>query len=293
MTKPKIIFIAMLAMMTISCATTNHRQMSGLSVKKTEDLLQATESGDVDAIRKLIGTGVDVDAADEWGVTALMVAASKGNSEIAQLLIEQGANVNRTCVHINAVYQVSIRAAVKRLGEALGSPVATVFVPPETPDPTTALMVTAYHGHIEVARLLIDAGAQLNIAKGKGITALIIAASCGYSDHARLLVDAGADVDLADDSGRTALYFASWKGHLEIVSLLIAAGANVNARTTGGWTALMAAANFGNTEMARLLIETGADVNFRNEQGHTALVLASDSGNSELVRLLKQAGAKE
>jgi ankyrin repeat protein len=293
MRKLKIILIVMLAIVTISCATTKQGQTSHASAKETEGLLEAAVSGDIDEVRKLVEAGVDANAADEWGVTALMVAASEGNSEIARLLIDQGADVDRICIHINAVTQVSINTAVKKLGKTRGSSVTTVFVPPENPDPTTALMVAAYDGHTEVARLLIDAGAQVDVAKSKGITALMIAAWRGHADYARLLGDGGAGVDLTDDSGGAALYDASCYGDLEIVSFLVAAGANVSVRTTEGDTSLMAATYLGNTEMARLLIGAGAEVNFRNKQGQTALVLASDSGNSDLVRLLKQAGAKE
>lgn len=292
MRNAKIILMAIPLIVTISCATTRQEQTADVSVQASEDLLQAAASRDIDEVRKLIGAGVDVNAADEWGVTALMVAASNGDSEIAFFLIDQGADVDRTCIHINAVPHAKIKAALRRLDPSAKA-LKTLFVPPENPDPITALMVTVYDGHTEVARLLIDAGAQVDAADSTGTTALMLAAWRGHAEYARLLIDAGADVDSKCDSGDTALYVAALCGHPEIVSLLVTAGANVNARTTEGDTALMAAAHRGNTEIVRLLIEAGADVNAFNVQGQTALVLASDSGNNELVRMLKQAGAKE
>jgi ankyrin repeat protein len=286
----KIFLMAILVILTISCATTRQEQKAAVSARASEDFLKAAASEDINEVRKLIEAGVDVNAADEWGVTALMVAAFKGDSEIVRLLIDHRADVDRTCIHINAVTHALVKAAFKDLGPSA----KTIFVPPEYPNPTTALMVTAYYGHAEVARLLIDAGAQVDAANSAGTTALMLAAESGHADCARLLIDAGAQVDFTPMSnGDTPLYVAALCGHPEIVRMFVTAGANVNARSTDGNTALMAAAHCGNIKIVQLLIEAGTDINAFNAKGQTAMVLASDSGYNEVVRMLKQVGANE
>jgi hypothetical protein len=65
MRKLKIILVVILVTVTIFCATTRQGQTSDVSVKTSEDFLQAAASGDIDEVRKVIGAGVDVNAADE------------------------------------------------------------------------------------------------------------------------------------------------------------------------------------------------------------------------------------
>lgn len=108
-------------------------------------------------------------------------------------------------------------------------------------------------------------------------TALIAAAERGRVDVARLLLNAGADVNATDKYGSTALVSASSAGHADIVKLLIAAGANVNMKTTGtygGETALMAASENGRTEIVRSLLEAGADSSVKDRWQRSVADLA-------------------
>ena len=71
-----------------------------------------------------------------------------------------------------------------------------------------------------------------------GATALMAASQEGHLEIAQLLVERGANVNAArTDNGGTALMYASWKGHLEIVRLLLTSGADKAALAHGGWTA--------------------------------------------------------
>ncbi|CAK8994200.1 unnamed protein product [Durusdinium trenchii] len=103
---------------------------------------------------------------------------------------------------------------------------------------------------------------------------LVLAASCGHLEVVRLLLEAGADKDAADTDGSTALQFAAGKGHchLKVVRLLLEAGADKDAADTDGCTALGFAAYNGNghLEVVRSLPEAGTDT-----QGWTASTLAT------------------
>ncbi|CAK9116812.1 unnamed protein product [Durusdinium trenchii] len=99
-----------------------------------------------------------------------------------------------------------------------------------TPAPTrhrdglTALMLAAANGHVEVARLLLNAGADKDLQDKKGSTALILAAQQGHAEAARLLLQAGADKALERFNlmrkGRTAWEIAKRHGHQDVLEVL-------------------------------------------------------------------------
>ena len=120
---------------------------------------QATKQGDLEKVRLLIQKGVDIDAKDQYGQTALMNAAHAGQVELVHLLVEQGADLDHT-----AKYNLS------------------------------ALMLALIAHHSEVARLLIEASADVNISGNgsfSGKTALVLAEDGGHDDIAALIRQKG------------------------------------------------------------------------------------------------------
>ena len=125
-------------------------------------------------------------------------------------------------------------------------------------DGATALMWVATKGHIDIAKLLINHGADVNAKAKYGVTALMGAANDGKTQIVELLLKHSADVNAKcydDYDGRTALMWAAKNGHIEIIELLVEHGADVNAKDNYGWTALRWAEN---TETANLLRRYGA-----------------------------------
>jgi ankyrin repeat protein len=102
----------------------------------------------------------------------------------------------------------------------------------------------------------------------------------------RILVDAGADPNIADNKGKTPLIANS--RDLEIAQMLIAHGANVNAQASDGFTPLL---NAGTVELTRLLLEHGADPFAKTEQGKTALDWAKQMNRKDQAALLEAAMA--
>jgi ankyrin repeat protein len=123
-------------------------------------------------------------------VGALLWACRKGYHDVAELLLDRGADV----------------------GQA-------------DEDGWTALMRACQNGHRDVAELLLDRGADVGQADEDGWTALMLACQKGHHAVAELLLDQGADVGQAKQNGWTALMWARNSGHDDVVELLLSRGA--------------------------------------------------------------------
>ena len=246
-----------------------------------ERLLDAVKAQDADAVRTVLAEGVDVNARQPDGATALHWAAYRDDLDTVRLLIDAGADVD----------------AANELG-------------------ATALWLAADNGSAPVIAHLLDAGADANVALPEGETPIMTAARTGSAEAVRLLIAHGAEVNVAEESrAQTALMWAVAQGHRAVVEALLEHGADVAARSRvrprlmhadntnasqydqgvmwnrGGFTPLLFAARHGDIDSAALLLASGADVDDRAPTGATALVVAAHSGHSAFGTMLLDAGA--
>jgi ankyrin repeat protein len=150
---------------------------------------EAAMTGDSATVRKLVQQGVSVNIAQGDGMTALHWAASKGNAEMASLLLRARANVN----------------AVTRIGAY------------------TPLHVASEVGSAPVVQALLKAGADPKAATTTGVTPLHLAAMAGSVGAITALVDAGADVNAKEPQwGQTPLMLAAAQGRVEAIKTLLA-----------------------------------------------------------------------
>lgn len=127
-----------------------------------------------------------------------------------------------------------------------------------------------------------------NIRDGKGNTLLMLASYNGQVEMTRVLLEHGADPQIANDMGQIPLAGAAFKGNAAMTKLLIEHGADVNARMADGKTALMFAAMFDQTEIIDILLENGADAFLQTLDGATAQSLAQAMGaNAARTKLEK------
>lgn len=163
---------------------------------------------------------------------------------------------------------------------------------------TTALLESVTNGHFEIAKLLLDNGADARAVTNSGWTALHSVVSVGPEDLANELVAKGADVNAKTDLGLTPLMAAARCRRPTIVELLIRNGAAIEAKDSTGATALVYAAEGdqdeggGDPESIRLLVSAGANVDVQGDMRMTALMNASFYDDLDSVQLLLQRGAE-
>lgn len=196
----------------------------------------AAHWNDPEMVVQLLRAGAQVNAANDFGITPLMLAAVNGDAVTMDLLLNAGANPN----------------ASSPLGE-------------------TVLMTAARTGDAASVRALLRRGVRLNVKEtSTGQTALMWAISEGHLEVARALVEYGADVSERSTRGFTPLMFAAREGNLEIGRFLVDHGTDVNETSAGNASPLLIATVRGHLAFARFLLERGADPNAA-PLGYTAL----------------------
>lgn len=157
---------------------------------------------------------------------------------------------------------------------------------------TTPLIVAARAGHVHVIVALLEAGANVDLAKCDGGTPLYIAAQNAIIPVLECLVQRGADLDLADEDGYSPLQVAVERCNVEVVQCLVSAGANVNAEMgLGCGTPLLIASDMGNFSIAECLLKAGANANDADPSGFTPLYMAAQNGHDPIIGSLVEHGA--
>ncbi|MBL8115639.1 MAG: ankyrin repeat domain-containing protein, partial [Acidobacteria bacterium] len=167
---------------------------------EVDDFIEAAEKNDVELLQVFFDAGMDANAKDQYGRTAIMGAAERGRIGAIKLLLEKGADPN--------------------------------YYPPSFDSP---LLIAAQHGESEAIRVLVAGGANVDQPAGatQGGTPLTRAADVDQWDAVKALIDLGADPNLTYDS-TTALFKAAEKGNEPIVRFLLEKGADPNKRAPGG-----------------------------------------------------------
>jgi serine/threonine-protein phosphatase 6 regulatory ankyrin repeat subunit B len=150
-----------------------------------------------------------------------------------------------------------------------------------------SLPQAAYKNDRDQVETLLREGADPNKPFADA-TALLLTAEKGYPDLTRLLLQNGANPNLADQSGQTPLMWAARNDHIDVVRLLLRAGADVNSEDTRGETAITWAVKSGDPNVVKRLVDSGAKV---SPEDGVSLRDAAKTGNEELVGVLLAAGA--
>ena len=214
---------------------------------------------------------VNLDIVD--GATPLILSIIYEQDEIAKLLIEKGADLNRK----------------------------------EKESGATPLILSILYKRYEISEILIEKGANVNIKDNSGFTALIHAIQREKTDLSKILIKRKSDVNTKVSFKTDGLYLKdftplTFNVDTEVAELLIKAGANVNTRLSikdeardiqlENITPLMWVIFDYNTELAELFIEAGADLNAKDKDGNTALYYAITKNNSKITKLISDKGGR-
>ncbi|XP_037813590.1 protein fem-1 homolog B isoform X2 [Lucilia sericata] len=148
----------------------------------------------------------------------------------------------------------------------------------------TALWVAAGLGHLQVVKLLVNNGANINHNTKAQSSPLRAACYDGRLDIVKYLIEHGADVNLGNKYNNTCIMIAAYKGHAHVVDTLLKNGANPNEQALCGATALHYAAECGHIEVCRILLDHGARLQ-ENEHGLTPVLNAAERTHEEVVHL--------
>jgi ankyrin repeat protein len=261
-------------------------------------LMTAARAGNPEAVKILLDHGADVNAKENYrGQTALMWAAAERHPEVVKLLLEHGAD-----------WKILSLARDNKMPKLS----AASSVTPMARGGWTAFLFAAREGDMESARVMLDAGVDINQVDADGENALVVSIMNKHYSFAKFLLDRGANPNLADERGRTALYAAvdirnedysalpnrvgdDPLPSLEIVKALLAHGANPDTALiknlpgrsgmdsgdtalTEGATPLMRAALSGDADAMRVLLEHGANPKLTTKAGNNALLFAAGVG---------------
>jgi len=210
-------------------AVENNSTVEEQAASLNEQLLAAAGESDPQKIKRVIQEGADINAQDEGGRTAAMIATYNNDLASAQILIEAGADVNlqddmenNPFLYAGAEGYLDI---LKLTIEAGADPAMTNRYG------GTALIPASEHGYVDVVReLLTQTSVDVNHVNQLGWTALLEAIILNdgnerQQETIQLLIDHGADVNLADSDGVSPLSHAKKKGFREIEEILLQAGA--------------------------------------------------------------------
>ncbi|SRR5579883_3283677 len=261
-------------------------------------LMTAARSGNQDVVKQLLDHGANVNAKESYrGQTALMWAAAERHTAIVKMLLEHGADWK--------IRSLDRPTKMPKLSAASS-------VTPFARGGLTALLFAAREGDIDTAKVMLDAGVDINQTDVDGTTAMVVAILNKQYSFAKFLLDRGADPNLRDGYGRAALYAAidmrnqDWSAlpmrketdplpSLDLIKSLLDHGANPNAPLTKnlpgrsgmdsgdvtldeGATPLMRAARSGDAASMRLLLAKGADPKATTKDGNTAFLFAAGVG---------------
>ncbi|MCA8968534.1 MAG: ankyrin repeat domain-containing protein [Planctomycetes bacterium] len=198
-----------------------------MTVLIDEELVAASAGGECDTVRDLLQRGSPPDARNDKGQSALAMAASRNHADVVQVLLDHGADPEGA----GADPSPARAACTMMAADALRILLAAGADPESRHADGQSLLNGVFlaegtrrdRGYLELAKMLLDAGASIDSADGDGATPLTRAVVLGRPESVRWLLDRGADPNKGGSQGLSLLEIAKSRKQAEIVRLLTAA----------------------------------------------------------------------
>ncbi|CAH2085273.1 unnamed protein product [Euphydryas editha] len=267
----------------------NHGADIEAQSERTKDtpLSLACSGGRYEVVELILSRGANKEHRNVSDYTPLSLAASGGYVNIIRLLLHHQAEINSRTGSKLGISPLMLAAmnghtAAVRLLLDCGSDINAQI---ET-NRNTALTLACFQGRHEVVSLLLDRKANVEHRAKTGLTPLMEAASGGYVEVGRVLLDKGADVNAppVPSSRDTALTIAADKGHTKFVELLLQRRAAVEVKNKKGNSPLWLAANGGHLAVVEMLYAAGADIDSQDNRKVSCLMAAFRKGHTKVVK---------
>ncbi len=219
-------------------------QQSSPAPTAEQEFLDAIKKGNAARVTELLKKNPAlIKASTKNGTTAVLLAVYARHPEIAESLLATGLEPS--------IFEAAATGRVERVRELVKK--NPDLVKAYSPDGWTALHLN--FGNLEIVKVLLDNGADIDaVSKNKlSATPLQGAAAMQNLELGRLLIQRGANVNCRGEDGGTPLHEVAGNGQMEFAKLLLDRGANVNAKDDSGKTPLTIALDYKQTETAKLL----------------------------------------
>jgi ankyrin repeat protein len=224
-------------------------QQPSAAPSSEQEFLDAIKKGNSSRVGELLKQDPAlIKASTKNGTTPVLLAVYARHPEIAESLLATGIEPN--------IFEAAATGRVERVRELLRK--NPELVKAYSPDGWTALHLN--FGNLEIVKLTLDSGADIDAVSKNKFTATPLqgAAAMEKVDLARLLIARGANVNCRGEEGGSPLHEAAGSGQLEFAKLLLDHGANINAKDDNGKTPLTIALELKQTEMAKFLRDHNA-----------------------------------
>ena len=258
------------------------------SLEGKTPLIIAVGNSYIDTAKILIENGANINAVDIEGWSALSYAINNGDIEIAKLLLENKVKIKDELLIAIKSPIVESRINIMKLLIENGANINYTDENGFNP-----LNIAIESGDMELTKFLITNGANVNSLMQDGVSLIGYAIAQNNMDLLQILIENGANVNYTggDSWANTPLQTASRLGLDNVVRILLSRNVDINAVDINGNTALHTAALNSQLSVVKLLLEKNTNLDIQNKVGNTALHLAVISGNIDIVGELVLKGA--
>ena len=214
----------------------------------SQEFIDAATQGDVAKVKEMLLADPSLaQSKDQNGVSVILKATYYGKRDVVNALLASGVELN--------IFEAAATGQTTRVETLIAEDPSLVSA--YSPDGFTALSLAAFFGHAESVNTLLAAGAPVNAASRETmkLTPLASALAVERNDIARTLIDHGADVNAKAENDLTPLHTAAARGNLDSAKLLLEHGADINAISKDGKTPIAYAQERNHPEMVEFLQE--------------------------------------